>query len=213
MEKNEIIITYGTQPDTMARNILEEVNLADLIGEKTRKIGIKPNLVSPSPANNGATTHAGIVDALLQYLRENRFENIVLIEGSGLGKSTVKAVDACGYRTVLEKYQVEFVDTKKDSYQRQTAGGKEFEISWRALGLDFLINLPVMKGHCQTLLTCALKNNKGLLSDGEKRRFHAEVFTNRSPSSTPLSAPTSFWWTPSAAILTTRKAATRWRRG
>jgi hypothetical protein len=36
-----------------------------------------------------------------------------------------------------------------------------------------MINLPVMKGHCQTLLTCALKNNKGLITDREKRRFHS----------------------------------------
>jgi hypothetical protein len=35
-----------------------------------------------------------------------------------------------------------------------------------------MINLPVMKGHCQTLLTCALKNNKGIIPDREKRRFH-----------------------------------------
>jgi hypothetical protein len=36
-----------------------------------------------------------------------------------------------------------------------------------------MINLPVMKGHCQTLLTCALKNNKGLIPDSEKRHFHS----------------------------------------
>jgi hypothetical protein len=35
-----------------------------------------------------------------------------------------------------------------------------------------MINLPVMKGHCQTLVTCALKNNKGIIPDSEKRRFH-----------------------------------------
>jgi hypothetical protein len=42
-----------------------------------------------------------------------------------------------------------------------------------ALEVDFMINLPVMKGHCQTRLTCALKNNKGIISDREKRRFHS----------------------------------------
>jgi hypothetical protein len=30
-----------------------------------------------------------------------------------------------------------------------------------------------MKGHCQTKMTCALKNNKGLIPDKEKRRFHS----------------------------------------
>ncbi len=38
--------------------------------------------------------------------------------------------------------------------------------------IDFLINVPLVKGHCQTKITCALKNLKGLIPDGEKRRFH-----------------------------------------
>jgi len=33
--------------------------------------------------------------------------------------------------------------------------------------------LPVLKGHCQTRMTGALKNCKGCIPDKEKRRFHA----------------------------------------
>lgn len=40
------------------------------------------------------------------------------------------------------------------------------------MSLDFLINMPVLKGHCQTTITCALKNNKGLIPNSEKRKFH-----------------------------------------
>ena len=29
--------------------------------------------------------------------------------------------------------------------------------------IDFLINVPVLKGHCQTKITCALKNLKGVI--------------------------------------------------
>ena len=36
-----------------------------------------------------------------------------------------------------------------------------------------MINVPVLKGHCQTKITCALKNMKGLLPNSEKRRFHS----------------------------------------
>ena len=48
------------------------------------------------------------------------------------------------------------------------------DICCRALDADYLINLPVLKGHCQTAMTCALKNCKGCLPDREKRRFHSE---------------------------------------
>ena len=39
--------------------------------------------------------------------------------------------------------------------------------------IEFLINVPVLKGHCQTKVTCALKNMKGLIPNSEKRRFHS----------------------------------------
>ena len=48
---------------------------------------------------------------------------------------------------------------------------RPMEICCRALDADFLINLPVLKGHCQTAMTCALKNCKGCIPDREKRRF------------------------------------------
>ena len=49
----------------------------------------------------------------------------------------------------------------------------ELKICDEAKKLDFLINVPVMKGHCQTKITCALKNMKGLIPNSEKRRFHS----------------------------------------
>jgi len=52
--------------------------------------------------------------------------------------------------------------------------GMEIEICESALKTDYMINLPVLKGHCQTLMTCALKNNKGVIPDREKRRFHSQ---------------------------------------
>ena len=38
---------------------------------------------------------------------------------------------------------------------------RPMEICEKALDADFLINLPVLKGHCQTVMTCALENCKG----------------------------------------------------
>ena len=52
-------------------------------------------------------------------------------------------------------------------------GGLELHICRCATEVDYMINVPVMKGHCQTKITCALKNMKGMLPNSEKRRFHA----------------------------------------
>ena len=46
MEKNQIFIKTGTKYKKMTRELLEESNLAELIGDKNKMVGIKPNLVS-----------------------------------------------------------------------------------------------------------------------------------------------------------------------
>ncbi len=43
----------------------------------------------------------------------------------------------------------------------------------QVLQLDYLVNVPVLKGHCQTGMTCALKNLKGCIPNREKRRSHS----------------------------------------
>jgi uncharacterized protein (DUF362 family) len=75
---------------------------------------------------------------------------------------------------VCEKYGVPFYDLKKDKTRTVPTALRPMEIACRALDADFLIDLPVLKGHCQTNMTCALKNLKGCLPDREKRRFHSD---------------------------------------
>ena len=57
LAENEILRIYGTEYTQNTIRLLEEADLASLIPSKTARIGIKPNLVSPSEASWGATTH------------------------------------------------------------------------------------------------------------------------------------------------------------
>jgi len=156
----------------MAVKLAEAAGLEKLIGSREKRIGLKPNLVVSSPAQGGATTHPEIASGLISYLKKNGFTDIVILEGSWVGDSTVRAFSACGYNALAKETGVELIDTKTDRYVTVDCKGMKIEICQSARDIDFMINLPVLKGHCQTLLTCALKNNKGLISDSEKRRFH-----------------------------------------
>ncbi|GHV94930.1 hypothetical protein AGMMS50293_12500 [Spirochaetia bacterium] len=173
MEKNEILVTYGKDIAAMAIRLAEEANLAELIGDSDKRIGLKPNLVVARPAPEGATTHPEIAAGLIAYLKKNNFHNLVLIEGAWAGASTAEAFTVCGYRKLARETGVELIDTKDDKTRSCDCKGMKIDICESALAIDFMINLPVMKGHCQTLLTCALKNNKGIIPDREKRRFHS----------------------------------------
>ena len=173
LKKNEIIRIYGTEFKENTVRLLREAELASLIPAKDARIGIKPNLVSASEASFGATTHPEIVAGIIEYLKEEGFSNIVIAEGSWVGDKTSRAFELCGYRELSERYGVPLIDTQKDTWHKKDCGGMDLLLCDCADRFDFLINVPVLKGHCQTRVTCALKNMKGLLPNKEKRHFHA----------------------------------------
>jgi len=172
MNNNQIYKIYGTGYKQMTMILLTQAGLAQRIGDRNRRICIKPNLVCPTPASFGATTHPEIVAGIIEYLQENGFERLMIAEGSWVGDRTSDAYEYCGYRSLSEAYRVPFVDTQKLGSHTIDCSGMEIAVTDVVNDYDFLINVPVLKGHCQTKMTCALKNLKGLLPNTEKRRFH-----------------------------------------
>ena len=172
MEKNDIFMIYGQNAKAMAKEILDACALDALIGDKNKKIGIKPNLVVARPASDGATTHPELVEGVILYLKEKGYHNITIMEGCGIGASTASSFRACGFTALADKYSIKLIDTQKDSAKAHDCRGLPITICNCAFSVDFMINMPVLKAHCQTAVTCALKNNKGLIPDSEKRRFH-----------------------------------------
>lgn len=173
MNKNEIIQIQGMEYKEMTKQLLNECALATLIPSRVSLIGIKPNLVAPVPAEFGGTTHPEVVAGIIEYLQENGFTNLQIMEGSWVGDKTEESFEVCGYRMLSEQYGVPLIDAQKEKSMPVQCGDMELQICECAKKVDFMINVPVMKGHCQTKITCALKNMKGLLPNKEKRHFHA----------------------------------------
>ncbi len=172
IKDNELLLIHGTDYKEMTKKLLTAAGLARRIPRKTARIGIKPNLVSASPAKYGATTHPEVAAGILEYLQEMGYHDLVMLEGSWVGDRTEDAVKVCGYHALSERYGVPFIDTQKDGSHSRDCAGMQLAVCDSVSEIDFLINVPVLKGHCQTKITCALKNMKGLIPNREKRRFH-----------------------------------------
>ncbi|CCK80797.1 conserved uncharacterized protein, DUF362 [Desulfobacula toluolica Tol2] len=69
------------------------------------------------------------------------------------------------------------MDLQQDASVLCEGSNGEYRICRSILELDRLINIPVLKGHCQTAMTCALKNLKGCIPNSEilrtSRRFRS----------------------------------------
>jgi len=166
-----LIVTYGKNIvkdtlDTLAASDISAYLRADMA------VSIKPNLVVPCPASDGATTHPEVVEGIVIFLRDYGVKRIKIIESSWVGDSTKRAFKYCGYEELSQKYDIPLIDLKSDSYTAYEFGGYKIAICDEAMNTGFLINVPVLKAHCQTRMTCCMKNLKGCIPDSEKRRFH-----------------------------------------
>lgn len=173
MNINQILRVVGTDYKVMTKELCERAELCSMIPAKDAKIAIKPNLVVAGPAELGATTHPSVVAGIIEYLHENDFHNLVIMESAWYGENTENALMASGFDSLLKEYNIPFIDVKKVPSHKQDCCGMELSVTDAISDVDFLINVPVLKGHCQVRMTCALKNIKGLVPDDEKRRFHA----------------------------------------
>lgn len=172
MERNDILLIHGTDYKEMAKKILERADVAAEIGDRNKSVALKPNLVAARTPASGATTHSELLAGAVEYLQEHGFERITIMEGSWVGDYTLDAFCTAGYDKVCRKYNVPFVDLQKDSWKEYEAAGMKIKLCDQAMASDYMISMPVLKGHCQTIVTCALKNNKGIIPNVEKRRFH-----------------------------------------
>ena len=172
MNRNDILTVYGSNPTKMTKALLRSLDFPSLIPNKEASIALKPNLVVAVTADSGATTHPEIVIAIIEHLQALGYKNISIVESAWVGDSTKEGFRVNGYHQIRDHYGVPLIDVKDDSYEKKTIGKVTIEVSKTILATDFLISLPVLKGHCQTAMTCALKNMKGCLSDRSKRLFH-----------------------------------------
>lgn len=168
---HDMVINYDSDIFNCTHNALIKSELNKLV-DRSMDILIKPNMVMAKPPSMGATTHREVVEAIIVYLKEAGVQRIKIAESAWIGGDTKKAYKVCGYDSLKEKYGVSLLDLKDDKIKTVSIGGISMEICKEALDTHFLINVPVLKAHCQTSLTCNLKNLKGVISDKEKRHFH-----------------------------------------
>jgi len=166
-----LYVTYGDDAKGMARQLIEAMDPAKGLTPNAI-IALKPNLVVAKDWRSGATTNPAVCEAVIEYFQARGLMRIRIVESAWVGDSTQRAYRVCGYEALSERYGVELIDVKRESCEKRECDGFTTEISASALEADCLVNLPLIKGHCQTRLTCALKNMKGLISDREKRRYH-----------------------------------------
>lgn len=173
---NNVYVTFGSNMNSLFENLFRGRFLEQYVSPNDH-IVIKPNVLLPRDSKSGATTDPLLVDLLIQDLRLLGVKKITIAEGAWIGANTFHSFEVCGYKKLASKYDIELVDLKKDEFEKvpiplENSELGSVKIAKTILEADKVINIPVLKAHCQTNVTCGMKNFMGVISDNEKRRFH-----------------------------------------
>ena len=125
-------------------------------------IVIKPNLTNAdSPP---VTTNPDAARAVIEYCKTHTSAEIAIGEGCGTG-TTDEVFAATGYADLAGEYGLRLIDfnTAPDVLVRNPDALQIKEFHLPEIARDaFVISLPVLKDHCFTVTTIALKNMFGL---------------------------------------------------
>jgi len=146
------------------------------------KILLKPNLNSNMNALTGNTTDLRILSAVIQYLKEKGYADIVIGEGtnSGYYRNKISVISRLKVDELAGYYGVKVKDLNyTEPYEIEFDGGIKAQVAKDCIDADLFINLPKLKTHFEMGMSVCLKNLMGcLIGQENKKKTHKNLAEN-----------------------------------
>ena len=146
------------------------------------KVFIKPNIVYWTRVVEfpkwGMITTSRVIEDLVVLLKDRGIDDITIGEGPLLfdpkDKVTpIHAFETLGYGVLKERYGVESVNVHDRPFREvDLGGGVVLNFNVDILESDFVVNVPVLKTHADTIVSLGLKNLKGIIDVNSRKKCH-----------------------------------------
>lgn len=172
-DKPRVSIVKGSDPYKTTIQALKLVQ-DDFTVKSSDCIVIKPNIVRSVSPEEGITTDARVVEAVIEHLRDRGVDDIVIAEGGN--PDTDKAFKKLGFKGLEEKHGVGLVNLNKDEWEEMHIPGHDVldkvKVAKTVLDCDGIINVPKLKIHHMSQITLSLKNLMGVIVDNRGTVMH-----------------------------------------
>ncbi|HTY08355.1 MAG TPA: DUF362 domain-containing protein, partial [Candidatus Edwardsbacteria bacterium] len=128
-----------------------------------------------SKPDEAITTHPAVVEAVINLVRQAGGIPMLGDSPAGAAKSVEEFWKTTGMWEVCKRLNVELVQFEKGGVEMRVRRGKKYHIAKAVLDADVVINLPKLKTHALTMLTCAVKNIYGVIPGLKKSNYHKEA--------------------------------------
>lgn len=146
------------------------------------KVFIKPNIAYWTQAvvfpKWGVVTTSRVVEDMVRLLRDRGVADITIGEGmvtlDPRDRATpAHAFESLGYGVLKKRYGVKCLNVFERPFEKLDLGdGVKLAFNVDILSSDFVVDLPVMKAHNQTMVSLGIKNLKGTIDIPSRKRCH-----------------------------------------
>ncbi len=146
------------------------------------RVFIKPNIVFWTRAvafpKWGVITTSRVVEDIIILLKERGIDDITIGEGTVTmcpkdSATPAHAFETLGYGVLKQKYGIRVINIFERPFEKLDLGdGVELNFNTDILNSDFVVDLPVMKAHNQTVVSLGIKNLKGTIDIPSRKRCH-----------------------------------------
>jgi len=141
-----------------------------------KKIFIKPNIVNACKPNEPYITNPRIVGGIIDYLMDKGAEEIFVGEGA-VGKDSEEIFRATGYAKLCQRKKVKLISLHDTERIQVKFNGAFIFLPKIVFEIEY-INVSKLKTHMQTTVSLGLKNQKGLLSIQDRKKFHKDLHSS-----------------------------------
>ncbi len=144
------------------------------------RVLIKINLLSGKPPEKAVTTHPGLVEAVVNLVKE---AGGIPAIGDSPGEraaltGVARAYRTAGFEKVSRKTGVPLLSFEDEVIEVGNSQGrlyKKFAVTKRIEDFDVIISVPKLKTHPLTYITAGVKNNFGFIPGLRKTEFHLKL--------------------------------------
>ena len=148
--------------------------LSSLIKPDDRVL-IKPNILIAKPPEEAVTTHPALIEAIIMVVKKAGAVPLVGDSPGGLVGNVGEHWKVTGIEEVCNRLNVEILNFESSGVYEKRINGNHYHIAKPVLDADFIINVPKIKTHGLTILTCAIKNMYGTIPGLTKVNYHKEA--------------------------------------
>ena len=181
MEKPIVAIVKYEEPVSSVRKAVELAKGLDKV-KPNAKVFIKPNIVfwnkeHPIP-KYGSITTTRVIEDMIILLKEKGVSDITIGEGTVITKPKIKglqehAFETLGYNVLKKKYGIKTLNIFERPFEEVDLGDNvKLKFNTDILHSDFVVDIPVLKTHGQTIVSLGIKNLKGTIDIASRKKCH-----------------------------------------